>query len=75
MGRCVSVAFARQVGVLQTKDSAGTVRLLKNISAWLAWTLLLDCAIFCGWGSGMSCFEDLKATLLFELRRAYTLVM
>lgn len=42
----VSLAFARQVGVLQTKDSAGTVRLLKNISAWLAWTLLLVCAIF-----------------------------
>ena len=28
-----------QVGVLQTRDSAGTIRLLKSISNWLAWTL------------------------------------
>ena len=28
-----------QVGVLQSRDSAGTIRLLKSISNWLAWTL------------------------------------
>lgn len=67
MGRCVSVAFAGQVGVLQTKDSAGTVRLLKNISAWLAWTLLLDSLTVRVFVAGaVGCFEDLKATLLFE---------
>eukprot|EP00434_Breviolum_minutum_P007053 symbB.v1.2.006223.t3/scaffold340.1/size245066/9 len=36
------IVLGSKVGVLQTKDSAGTVRLLKNISAWLAWTLCSD---------------------------------
>eukprot|EP00435_Cladocopium_sp_Y103_P068291 s673_g31.t1 len=41
-----------KVGVLQTRDSAGTIRLLKYISNWLAWTLAVHpenrCSILTG---------------------------
>lgn len=41
-----------KVGVLQTRDSAGTIRLLKSISNWLAWTLAVHpenrCSVLTG---------------------------
>lgn len=41
-----------KVGVLQTRDSAGTIRPLKSISNWLAWTLAVHpenrCSVLTG---------------------------